>query len=138
LCSDILLGDFDGMLNISFTAWNISIIIIGYFISIVVSHFIVAPIVRRLWKRYISETISQQPILPALVGMLERFLYTSAFLLEEKSFISVWLAIKLAGQWTPSKTDTDRPLYHIFLIGNGLSLSLSILAALFIKGFIRP
>lgn len=113
------------------------ILVVGYILSLGLGHLIAYQAVTRLWKRYLP-TVDEQVFLPAIVGVMDRFLFTTSYLLGVKEFIAVWLAIKLAGQWTPTKTDIDRPLYHIFLIGNGLNVITSVGAALLIQLLIRP
>lgn len=90
-------------------------------VMLVAGHCIVESVVSRLWKRYLPSTERHTP-LPAIVGAFDRFLFATSWLLGVKEFIAVWLAIKLAGQWSPTKTDVDRPLYYIFIIGHAHSL----------------
>lgn len=120
----------------AFSLWNISVILIGYVVMLVAGHFIVEAVVSRLWKRYLPSMERSTP-LPAIVGTFDRFLFATSYLLGLKEFIAVWLAIKLAGQWSPTKTDADRPLYHIFIIGHALSLIISIGVALIIQNLVR-
>jgi hypothetical protein len=117
---------------------NIAIVVVGYLISVVGGNLILEPIIGRLWKRYIPKHVNRHAPLPALVGMLDRFLYTTAILVGKEEFVAVWLVVKLAGEWTPSRDEVDRPLYHIFLIGNGLSIVIAAGVALLIQMLIRP
>lgn len=119
------------------SAWNIGVVVIGYLIAIAAGHLIVGPIVARLWKRYVPSLERHTP-LPAIVGAMEIVLYMSAWLLDGKELIAIWLALKFIGDWTPTKTDTDRPLHHIFLIGNGLNVMISVGVALIMQMFLRP
>lgn len=96
----------------AFTLWNVSVILINYAIMLVAGHFIVESVVSRPWKRYLPSTERHTP-LPAIVGAFDRFLFATSWLLGVKEFIAVWLAIKLAGQWSPTKADVDRPLLEI-------------------------
>ncbi|NJL57965.1 hypothetical protein HC928_24705 [bacterium] len=82
--------------------------------------------------------MKQYRSLSAIVGVLDRLLYCSAYLLGAKKFIAVWLAVKLAGQWSPAKEDVDRILYHIFLTGNGMNIIISVSIALVIQLCLRP
>lgn len=126
------------MPHIPLTPWNISVIVVGYLVSTLGGHLIVGPIVTAIWNRHITEKYKRYPELVAYVGVLERFLYTSSILVGQSGFIAIWLALKLAGQWTPTKTSIDRPLYHIFLIGNALSLIIGVGAALVMQSLLRP
>jgi hypothetical protein len=119
------------------SAWNIAVVVIGYLLSLVGGRIIIENIIGRLWKEYIPPEYARQPKLVAYVGFIESFLYTSATLVGRPEFITVWLAIKLAGQWSPTKTDIDRPLFHLFLIGNGLNVIISVGAAFFIQQLIQ-
>lgn len=119
------------------SAWNVSVIIILYLAAIAAGHFVVGPIVSHLWKRYLSGMERHEP-LPAIVGAIDIVLFISAWLLSGKEFIAVWLAIKFVGDWTPSKEEVDRPLHHIFLIGNALNIMISVGAALIIQALLRP
>lgn len=78
--------------------------------------------------------------LPRFVGGLEQFMYTSAVLIDAREFIAVWLALKLAGEWAWRRTDRSRsyPMFNIFLIGNGLSVSLGAATALIIRRWLPP
>ena len=116
------------MTLVPINSWNISVIIVGYLISLLGGRYIVGTIVRNLWIKYMPPPIQQQrnDELVGIFGFVENFLYTTAILINVKEFIAVWLALKIVGQWTQTKTDTDRPLYYLFMIGNGLSLILSV------------
>jgi len=120
----------------AFSLWNFSVVLIGYVIMLVAGHFIVESVVSRLWKRYLPSTERHVP-LPAIVGTLDRCLFATSYLLGVKEFIAVWLAIKLAGQWSPTKTDVDRPLYYIFIIGHALSLTISVGTAIVIQNLVH-
>lgn len=79
------------------------------------------------------------------VGIIERVLFVSAFLIEEPEFIGVWLALKVAGGWQAWGEDRKvywvngqtknyvtvlgRHVFNIFLIGNGLSVLNSLVGA---------
>jgi hypothetical protein len=126
------------MTSFSFTTWNVLVIIIGYVVSIFGGRLIVGPIVTNLWKKHIPESYKRYPDLVMYVSFLESFIYTSATLLGVKEFVAVWLGLKLAGQWLSSKSELDRPLYHLFLIGNGLSLTISVGIGLIMKVLLQP
>lgn len=117
--------------------WNIGILTIGYTVALLVGHFGVGPIVDRLWKHYVP-SLERHPALPAIIGALDLVLYISSYLVGVPEFIVAWLVIKVAGEWSPSKADVDRPLYHIFLIGNGLNIIIGVGTALVIQALLRP
>jgi len=67
-------------------------------------------------------------ILTAPVGVVERLLYTTSFLVNQPGFVAVWLALKVASQWKRWEGE-DRATYNVFLIGNGLSMIMAYLGA---------
>jgi hypothetical protein len=126
------------MASFSITTWNVLVIVFGYIVSIYGGRLIVGPIITKLWKKHIPDTYKRYPDLVKYVSLLESFIYTTATLIGAKEFIAVWLGLKLAGSWSPTKSEIDRPLYHLFLIGNGLSLTISVGVGLIIKILLRP
>lgn len=105
--------------------------------SIVVGWFTINPLCVALGRKYFPDK-EWDRLLPRIVGAIEQFIYTWAFLLDAQEFIAVWLALKLAGEWRQSDRRKSYPMYNIFLIGNGLSLILSITTALIIKHLLPP
>jgi len=63
-----------------------------------------------------------------LVGIVERLMYTTVFIVNQPAFVAVWLALKVASQWKRWE-DKERPTYDVFLIGNALSLIIAYLGA---------
>jgi hypothetical protein len=114
----------------------ILIVLIGYFISVVLGTLLIQPIVGWYWKRYFTEH-TLLPFLSASIGTIERFMYTSAYLLGAKEFIAVWLALKLAWQWRPDQDEKSRTMFYILLIGNALSIIFGVSGALVIQVFLR-
>ncbi len=119
--------------------------LLGYGFSILIGHLFVSPFVNQLW-RWIEEdanspavdgsteengasvqgtaaTRSPDAWRPKGVGVLERLLITSAVGLGHSSFIAVWLALKAAASWSQWK---QPPVFHVFLIGNGLSIAFAV------------
>ena len=119
-----------------FTGSHILIIMLGYLVAIVLGHFVVGSIITRLWKQHIPHEVNRNMPLPRLVGGLDIFLYMSSFLLGFPEFIAIWLALKFAGEWSPAKTEIDRPLHHVFLLGNGLNVIIAVGSAIIIKTLI--
>jgi len=74
-----------------------------------------------------SETLT-----PALVGTLERIAYIYALMFGFPEFIPIWIAAKTVSQWRVWQE--RRVVFNTFLMGTGLSLAFSILAAAIIAG----
>ena len=105
----------------------------GYFYALVVGHIMIAWVVDLLWQQLGSG--SQQATRPfahhpKLVGVVERFLFLTALLVNQAEFIGVWLALKVAGQWKRWGEGIEdaglqipgRAFFNIFLLGSGLSV----------------
>lgn len=74
----------------------------------------------------------------ALVGTIERLLYTSAVLVDQLNFIALWLAVKTVSQWRrwgekeeSSQKETnpyqERANFNSYLINTGLSITYGVL-----------
>lgn len=79
-----------------------------------------------------SDFIAIYPELTRWLGIIERGMYVASWLLGFPQFIAFWLSFKVVGTW---KDWTDpgqeaRAKFLIFLIGSGISLSVSILIAI--------
>ena len=76
---------------------------VGYAFSIFGGWLLVRPIVDQLWKEI--ESKKEWGIKKvfgwhsAVVGTIEAVLYTSAWVMNQKEFIGVWLVLKVAGRW---------------------------------------
>jgi len=116
----------------------------GVFLAIAPIHFIVG----LSWKLVEVEAISDEPynaltihaILRRyvwegdLVGGVERILYVTALLLERPEFIAIWLTLKTVARsprWTQEERIKGRGLFNVFLVGNGLSILLSLVGVAF-------
>jgi len=86
---------------------------------------------------------------PAVVGVCEGILYPSALFIGKGDFIGVWLAIKVAGQWTrwagdpvgAGAADMDalnqgRRRFNAFLVGNAISIMFGVLVWLALKVYV--
>lgn len=74
---------------------------------------------------------------PLLVGSCEAVLYPTAVLLGKAEFISVWLALKVAGQWSFWTGDyKGRNRFNMFLIGNALSIAAALVFARIIQAVV--
>lgn len=62
------------------------------------------------------------------LGICERASYTAAILMGAPAWISVWLAIKVAAQWSRWNGE-ERATFNIFLIGNLISIFFGVLGA---------
>jgi hypothetical protein len=67
------------------------------------------------------------PVLPSLLGLVERILYLIAIYIQQPVFIGFWLTLKAASRWEVWTTkDKDsipgRAYFNIFLFGNALSI----------------
>lgn len=113
--------------------------LIGYAWAIVVGHVVVSRVVGKMWDWLPINKQDRNRLRPkeltwhaGVVGMLERALYVTALVMGQGSFIGIWLALKVAGQWkgwtATGNEDKDgggpsgRAVYNIFLIGTALSL----------------
>jgi len=66
---------------------------IGYFISIVIGHVLILIVMKKLWIG-LGEKKTIKGIIPnkehsMMIGMLERLLYTTSWLLGQPAFIAV-------------------------------------------------
>ena len=70
----------------------------------------------------------KQKILTIPLGIVERILYSMAFILGAPGWVGVWLAIKVAVQWDRWKGE-NRGTYNVFLMGSALSILIAFLGA---------
>ena len=120
---------------------------LGYGFAVVVGHFAIFYLSNALWANLTTPTVSMEQLRPsrlhpAIVGFIERTLYVAAIQMSAREFISVWLAIKVAGQWNRwaegyksggETIVTGREFFNVFLIGNGLSIAYALVGALIIR-----
>ena len=71
-----------------------------------------------------------------IIGYLDRFIYITSILVGAEEFVAVWLVLKMAGEWNQDNDSQDRPLYHLFLLGNGLNVVIGALIGFGIKYFL--
>lgn len=111
---------------------------IGYFVSIVIGHYITKLIIDYLWED--SEIKGKRNSkLPAILGLLERLFYTTSFLLNQFTLIAVILGLKALGEWkNPVENQVvQRHQVQIFLIGTLISLLFGLAGGIIIV-FLRP
>ena len=75
---------------------------------------------------------TNETLTPALVGTMERIAYIYAVMFGFPEFIAIWIAAKTVSQWRVWQE--QRVVFNTFLMGTGLSLAFSILAAAIIAG----
>ncbi len=98
---------------------------LGYVCSILIGWFTINPFIRYLAGRYFP-TEHWDRFLPRIVGALEQTIYITAALVGAAEVIAALLLLKLAGDWSQSDREKSYPMYNIFIIGNTLSLILSV------------
>lgn len=120
---------------------------VGYIFSVVIGHFLIYPLVESLWESLglkrggKSDAVRSVPEHPAMVGILERGLYTSAYLVGRMEFIGLWFFIKAAGNWKGFSEDQEvdgkkvygRNIFNIALIGNGFSIAYGVLGGMMVN-----
>ena len=111
----------------------------GFVFSTIGGHLLISPLMRRLWKaceeelRDVYKVQSKHGLHPRMLGMLERAMYTSAWLLGLPQFITIWLGIKTVGQWGTAVGGSGRLVFNLFLIGNAFSIAFGAMGGLTIK-----
>lgn len=111
---------------------NMSHLLIGYLFSMFLGALITWIIIDKLaWpyiKRHHKIDFVKSHSLTIWIGILERFLFTTAVLMGSSAFIPVWIAIKVAPQWDRWK-GSERVTYNVFLLGNMISIIFSLSGA---------
>ena len=110
---------------------NICSLIIGYLVSVAGGAVVLWLLVDTIAWGYLEKhdiPKKKRGVLTVPMGLIERFLYTTVFLLNQPGFVAVWLALKVASQWKRWK-DEERGTYNVFLIGSGLNLIISFVGA---------
>ena len=109
--------------------------VIGYGFSVFAEAIIVKSVVETLWD-CISPAVPSSPRVPVHIwqgdalARIEGVLYVAALQLGLGYFIAAWLILKVGGQWKrwadEGNPETQRPdgraVFHVFLIGNALTL----------------
>jgi hypothetical protein len=123
--------------------------IFGYAYSILIGHYVASHVLDCYYQGY-EEGRAVEKWRSGVVGLVERALYTSAFLMSAPEFIAIWLAFKVAGQWERWKADwgskarqdelkkkqrkdTARAMYSGYLVGNALSIAYGTVGAVSIE-----
>ena len=124
---------------------------VGFFFSVVVGHWVTKRVVERLHKKPGPDREENYERLPKITGMLDRILYTGAWLTPYREFIGIWLLVKVAKSWkVPGQSLEQIPerkkvkeqwvisgyevgRYNIYLIGNALCVIFGVLGGIFIQ-----
>ena len=114
-------------------------VVLGYFVSTVVGGVLLWIIIDKYLWGYISKEHNIEKKSSATfsvpLGICERLLYTTAFLIGAHQWVGVWLAIKVAVQWH-RWSHAQRGIDNIFLIGNSISILVSVAGASIAVGHI--
>lgn len=111
---------------------------VGYFVSLIIGHFITGWCVNRLWTNVPKEAGAPSIQPPRLIsfwqGVAERFLYTSTICLGKPEFVAVWLAFKAVIRWRVDWKPDQQDRRHIsggpiYMIGTILSLTFGYIGA---------
>ncbi len=125
--------------------------LLGFSYSVVLGGLLTKWVLDRFYLGYESGRTAED-WRTAVVGLAERALYTTSWLLAVPQFIAIWLALKVAGQWDRWKADwavkerqaelkagrdTARAMYAGYLLGNAISISFGVAGALIIQELLR-
>ena len=118
-------------------------VLIGFAVSIG-GGLLITPISNALW-RDLGWDGKDAKIRPhahhaSMVGVVERVLYTAAWLAGKPEFVAVWLALKVAGQWSRwsgevtlgQEKAAGRAVFNVFLLGNAFSIAYGLVGGLLI------
>lgn len=103
-----------------------------YFFSVLFGSVIIRMLIRILKPR-VSEKGAKMGRFSWLIGALESFAYTTAWVINQPGFIALWIGVKMAGRWGKRHTDDKEGVINVFLIGNLLTICVSVLAGQIIK-----
>lgn len=111
--------------------------VFGFLFSLVIGSLMIRATWREMWINLGRDSVAWGWH-PHVLGVLERALYTSAWLVGHPGFVVAWLTFKTAGQWRHWTEDVDehgvpgRAYYNVFLICSGLSVAYGVLGGLMI------
>lgn len=124
------------MLNIGIPSiWSL---MIGYLVSLLVGGLIIEFFMKYLRKS--SKVLEDEGKnekkdihLVRWLGLLERFLYTTSFLIGQPAWIAAWLAIKVLTRWSGEENRwANISEANIYLIGNLLTVLFSVFGGIII------
>jgi hypothetical protein len=114
--------------------------VIGYAFSLwgpVAPFWRIGAISALIWDSLGGTPRGHETRLPNMVGVVERSLYTTSYLLRKAEFIGAWLVLKVAGAWRGWNKGyagvEGRAMYQTTLIGTGLSLAYGVMGALLVR-----
>lgn len=118
-------GVMELLLDKSWLIPGLVVYVLGYVFSVCIGDFLCQMILEHGY----TDTPKENNIYPRIVGWIERFLYTTAFLIGQTNFVAIWFGLKVASRWEAAKLEKNEKSetkkyreYQEFLIGNGLSL----------------
>jgi uncharacterized membrane protein len=129
-----------------------AVYIFGFWFSVVLGKQLIWNLTEILWESVgrkrepTDKELHADPELPALVGMVERALYTAAILAGKDEFIAVWLGLKAVASWRlwdrlrttrAEKVISGRSVFNIYLLGNGFSIAYGVLGGWIIQWLVN-
>ncbi len=72
-----------------------------------------------------------------ILGFVERFFYLFLFIFDLYSGIMIWMGIKTAVGWKKWANKDDRIFYNLFLIGNLVSIFISLIGWLILVDYYK-
>jgi hypothetical protein len=113
----------------------------GLIFASLVGQALILPMMKNLWVGVYGKgrapSVQRHQEHPMMIGVMERALYYGAWVFGKPEFIGVWLAIKIAGQWSrwaqgeyiaPRKVP-GRSFFNVFLVGTGFSIAYGVIGA---------
>lgn len=122
----------------------------GFGFSLIGGSLAITPISNALWKGMGWEdgNTELRPYAEHanMVGVVERTLYTVSWLLGKPEFVAVWLALKVAGQWSRWGSDAPnggrkvagRAIFNVFLLGNAFSIAYGLAGGFLVESLSSP
>lgn len=109
------------------SAWHIAV---GYSVSLLLGTLVIWLVIKSLQESPASGARDRQ--MAAMVGVIERVLYTGSWQAGKTTFIGVWLALKTVQRIQPMwRRDTAwLDDFNVYLIGNAFSVGFGVLGGL--------
>jgi len=119
---------------------------LGYAVAAFVAHFVVGPVVNRLWKlteadfqkKGITVKLPNRPNSTVAFwhGVAERTIYATCVVLGKWEGIAVWLAFKAVIRWKMSEDEDPRhiPGAPIYMIGTAMNVGFGLLGGFIALG----
>jgi hypothetical protein len=107
-------------------------VLVGLAVSSIAGSLVLWVLIDKLAWGYLKKTQNIEPKPPGVLsiplGIVERILYTTSFILGAPSWVGIWLVVKVAVQWD-RWTGKERATYNVFLIGSALSILFGFIGA---------